>query len=188
MKKQKKINLNLATNPLRNRRFFFLLFGILVVLVLGISSMGGYTFWKYGSKNKNFQSSTVQIEKMIHEAKREEMRLSTQIEDASQRYQRKVDLFNTLILKKSFSWVEFLSGLEKSLPASCYIESLVPTLKENNQMEVRLKVAAPNLDELLKLNKNLYEKKFTGIRIISESTNKAGLLLAEISLIYERTV
>jgi hypothetical protein len=55
-------------------------------------------------------------------------------------------------------------------------------------MEVRLKVASPNLDELLKLNKNLYEKRFTNIRIISESRNEAGLLISEISLVYERTV
>jgi len=93
-----------------------------------------------------------------------------------------------MIYKKSFSWVDFLSALEEALPASCYIESLAPTLKENSQMEVRLKVAAPSLDELLKLNKNLFQKNFTGIRIISESINETGLLVAEITLIYERTV
>lgn len=188
MRKQKRVHLNLATHPVKNRRFFFLLFGVLTTLVLLISFAGGLTFWKYSNKNKNFRNNKAQIEKMINDAKREELRLSTKIEDASQNYQRKVDLLNTLILKKSFSWVEFLSALEESLPASCYIESLAPTLKENNQMEVRLKIAAPNLDELLKLNINLYEKGFTGIRIISEAINEAGILTAEITIIYERTI
>lgn len=188
MRKQKRVNLNLATHPMRNRRFFFLLFGILGVLILAIFVSGGYTFWKYSKMNKNFRGNNAQMESMMHDAKREELRLSTQIEEATRSYQEKVDLLNTLILKKSFSWVDFLSALEESLPASCYIESLAPTLKENNHMEVRLKVAAPSLDELLKLNKNLFKKKFTGIRIISESMNEMGLLIAEITLVYERTV
>jgi Tfp pilus assembly protein PilN len=188
MRKQKRVNLNLATHPLRNRRFFFLLSGILGVLTLVIFVSGGYTFWKYNKRNKNFQGNNAQMESMMHDAKREELRLTKQIEEAARSYQEKVDLLNTLILKKSFSWVDFLSALEESLPASCYIESLVPTLRENNLMEVRLKVAAPSLDELLKLNKNLFEKKFTGIRIISESISETGLLIAEITLAYERTV
>jgi Tfp pilus assembly protein PilN len=124
---------------------------------------------------------------MINTAKREEVRLSRQIDEAKQEYQGKVDLLNTLILKKSFSWVDFLSALEDALPASCYIEAMAPTLKENNQMEVRLTVDAPNLDELLKLNQNLYKKGFTGIRITNEAMNDAGFLTSEITLIYERT-
>ncbi len=187
MRKQKRVHLNLATHPLKNRRFFFLLSGVLTTLVLVISFAGGWTFWKYSNKNKNFRNNNAQIEEMINDAKRKELRFSTQIEDASQNYQKKVDLLNSLILRKSFSWVEFFSALEESLPASCYIESLAPTLNENNQMEVRLKIAAPSLDELLKLNQNLYEKDFSGIRIISETINEAGLLTAEITLFYERT-
>jgi Tfp pilus assembly protein PilN len=188
MKKQKRAHLDLSSHPLKNRRFFFLLSGVLGVLSAAILFSGVFTFWTYSGKNANFQDNSVQIEKMMTDAKREELRLTTQIKNASQTYQEKIDLLNTLIFKKSFSWMEFLSALEEALPPSCYIESLVPTLKETNQMEVRLKIAAPNLDELLKMTKNLYEKNFSGIRIINEAMNEAGLLLAEITLIYERTV
>jgi hypothetical protein len=55
-------------------------------------------------------------------------------------------------------------------------------------MEVRLEIVVPNLDELLTLNKNLYEKDFSGIRIMSETINDIGLLIAEITLTYERTI
>ncbi len=188
MMKQKRTHLNFATHPLKNRRFFFLLAGILGVLFLTTAVLGIYTFWTYSKKNKNISDNKAQIEQIITNAKREELRLSAQIKDVSQIYQAKIDMLNTLILKKSFSWEEFLSALEEALPASCYIESLAPTLQENNQMEVRLKIASPNLDELLKLNKNLYEKNFNGIRIISEAVNETGLLIAEITLVYERTV
>jgi hypothetical protein len=188
MKKQKRIHLDLATHPLRNRRFFFLLSGMLGAFFLVTAVVGVFTFWTYSQKYKNFIDNSAQIEKMVTNAKREEMRLTSQINDAASIYQDKIELLNTLILKKSFSWVRFLSALEDALPSSCYIESLAPTLQENNQMEVRLKVASPNLDELLKLTKNLYEKNFSGIRILSEAMGDTGLLIAEITLIYERTI
>ena len=188
MKKQNRVELNLATNPLRNRKLFFLLSGVLGVFILAIFAGGGYTYGRYAGKNKALIGQRARLEKMIHEAGREEKRLSLQIDEASQTYQDEVDLLNTLIRKKSFSWVAFLTALEQALPPSCYIESMAPNLRDTDQMEVRLKVAAPSLDELLKLNKNLYEMNFSGIRIISESINEAGLLIAEITLIYERTV
>ncbi len=185
---QKRLNLNLATHPLRNRKFFFFLIGISSVLLLAILSLGGYTYYKFSARNKNFERNWAQIEKKIMSVQREERRLTVQIEEAAKKYQRQVDLLNALILKKSFSWVDFLSALEEALPESCYIVSLEPFLIENNQMEVRLEVVAPNLDELFKLNRNLFEKNFSSIRTISESTEQAGFLVSEISLVYERTI
>jgi cell division protein FtsB len=188
MNKIKRANVNLASHPLRNRKFFFLIAGALAVLFCVVSFMAVYTFWKYGNKNRDFSSTRIQVERMLERVQREEGRLNAQIENASQKYKERIDLLNTLILKKSFSWLDFLSALEDSLPESCYVVSMSPSLKENSKMEVRLKVASPNLDELLKLKKNQYEKRFTNIRIISESRNEAGLLISEISLVYERTV
>lgn len=186
MTRQKRLNLNLATHPLRNRRLFFILVGILGASFLVVLSLGGYAYWKYKAKNNHFEKNWVRIERKIKSVQREERRLTVQIEEAAKKYKTQVDRLNTLILKKSFSWANFLSALEEALPESCYIVSLEPFLIEANQMEVRLKAAAPNLDELLKLNRNLYEKNFSSIRIINESINEAGLLISEISLIYER--
>lgn len=188
MNRTKKINVNLASHPLRNRRFFFLIAGILVVLICIFSTLAGYTYWRYHRKNSNFAFTRAQIEKKMQDAQRENRRLTMLIEDASQKHGERLDFINSLIYKKSFSWVDFLSALEDSLPETCYVVSMVPSLKDNSKMEVRLKIAAPNLDELLKLNKNLYEQQFTNIRIINESRNEAGMLISEISLVYERIV
>ncbi len=187
MTRKKRLNLNLASHPLRNRRFFFLLIGILSLLLVVVLGLGGYTYWKYSTKNRDFERNWAQIENKIRNAQREEKRLTVQIEEAAKKYQGQVTSLNTLILKKSFSWADFLSSLEEALPESCYIVSLEPALVKDNQTEVRLEVVAPNLDELLNLNRNLYEKNFSSIRIISESTNETGFLVSEISLIYERT-
>jgi Tfp pilus assembly protein PilN len=180
--------MNLATHPSKNRRFFFFLTAILVFLICLFSILSGSTFLGYHQKNRNFALTKAQIERKMQDVQRENRRLTMLIEDASQKHGERLDFINSLIYKKSFSWVEFLSSLEESLPETCYVVSMVPSLKENSKMEVRLKIAAPNLDELLKLNKNLYEQHFTNIRIINESTNEAGMLVSEISLVYERTV
>jgi Tfp pilus assembly protein PilN len=188
MRKTKKINVNLASHPLRNRRFFFLITGILVFLLCVFSTLAGYTYWVYNKKNRDYALTKTQIEKKMQDALREDRKLTMLIDEASQKYSDRIDFINTLIYRKSFSWVDFLSALEDSLPETCYVVSMAPSLKDNSKMEVRLKIAAPNLDELLKLNKNLYEKHFTNIRIISESRDEAGMLISEISLVYERTV
>lgn len=188
MRKAKKINVNLASHPLRNRRFFFLITGILIVLLCVFSTLAGYTYWVYSKKNRDYALTRTQIEKKMQDALREDRRITTLIEEASQKYSDRIDFINTLIYRKSFSWVNFLSSLEDSLPETCYVVSMAPSLKDNSKMEVRLKIAAPNLDELLKFNMNLYEKRFTNIRIISESRDEAGMLVSEISLVYERTV
>jgi hypothetical protein len=188
MKNQKRISINLATYPMRNNRLFYLFFGLLAGCSIFVSVLAGYTYIKYRDKNTNFLRTKTQIEEKLRNVQREERRLSTQIEKASQKYQGRIDLVNTLIYRKSFSWLNFLSALEESLPASCFIVSLAPSLKENSKIEVRFKVASPNLRELLVLNRNLAKKNFTEIRTVSEGRNAEGLLVSEMTLIYERII
>jgi cbb3-type cytochrome oxidase subunit 3 len=188
MRRMKKIHVDLASHPLRNRRFFFLIGGTLIVLVCFILILAGYTYSVYSKKNRNFALTKAQIDERLQETQLEEKRLNKLIEDMSQKYGERVDYINTLIYRKSFSWVDFFSALEESRPETCYLVSMIPSLKDDAKMEVRLKVASPNLNELLKLNKNLSEKHFTKLRTLSESRDETGMLISEISLVYERTV
>jgi len=187
MKQQKGMRINLASRPLRNRRVFYLLSGFLTAVLLVVAGTAGNTYRKYSALNSQLRSNQARVEKSIREAQREERRLASQIENISARYQERIDLLNSLIFKKSFSWLRFLSALEEALPQSCFIVSMAPSLKGDSRIEVRLEVAFPNLNELLAFNKNLYEQKFTGIRIISESQDENGRPVAEISLTYEST-
>jgi hypothetical protein len=97
-------------------------------------------------------------------------------------------LINSIILEKSFSWTQFLSDLEKSLPESSYIVSMAPTLAKDSKLQLSFKVAYSNVDDLLKLYNNLRALKFNQIKIISEAENENGLLISEISLNYEKDI
>ena len=97
-------------------------------------------------------------------------------------------MVNSIILKKSFSWIEFFADLEKSLPDSSYIVSLAPTLTEDSKIKLRLRVACISVDDLLKLIDNFGAMKFDEIQIDGETLSERGLLISEISLRYERSI
>jgi len=103
-------------------------------------------------------------------------------------YKEMVDEVNSIIYRKSFSWADFLTSLEKSLPDSSYIISLAPTFTEDLNMKVRFKVVSRGLDDLLKLINNLEALKFKQIKVLNEVTNEQGLLLSEVTVSYERII
>ncbi|MGB2845815.1 MAG: hypothetical protein WBC02_13260 [Candidatus Aminicenantaceae bacterium] len=110
------------------------------------------------------------------------------IESAALKYEPKVDLINSIILRKSFSWIQFFSDLESSLPDSSYIVSMEPVLAEHSRLQLRLKIATSSVNDLLELIDNLKELKFDQIRMKSENLSENGMLVSEISLSYERNI
>ena len=188
MIERERLGLNLASHPLRNRRFFYLLLSSLAVVLLFISFLAGKIFVEYKAKAQETRASIKRADKLIKDAQGDEGDFSARIEDITIKYKGKVDLINTIILGKSFSWIEFLSDLENSLPDSSYIVSMAPTLAKDSKLQLSFKVAYSSVDDLLELYNNLKALKFNQIRIISEAENNRGLLLSEISLTYEKDI
>jgi hypothetical protein len=183
-----RLSLNLASHPLRNRRFFYLILSSLAIALLLISFFAGKIFVEYKAKAQETRASVKRTDKLIKDVRRDEEDFSAKIEDAIIKYKGKVDLINSIILGKSFSWIEFLSDLENSLPDSSYIVSMAPTLAKDSKVQLSFKVAYSSVDDLLELYNNLKALKFSQIRIISEAENERGLLLSEISLNYEKDI
>ncbi len=188
MKNSRPINLNLASHPLRNRRLFILLLSTFVALFLLVSFFAGKIFIRYRSDAQRVKTLIRQTDKLIRDTQRNEKSLSSRIIEAVKSNQSQVDMVNSIILKKSFSWLEFLADLEKSLPDSSYIVSLAPTLTEDSEIKLRLRVACISVDDLLKLIDNFGDLGFNDIQIEGETPNERGLLISEISLRYERSI
>ena len=183
-----RLNLNLASHPLRNRRLFYLILSSLMVALLLVSFFAGKIFVEYKAKAQETRASVKKTSKLIKDVQRDEEDFSAKIDDAIIKYKGKVDLINSIILGKSFSWIEFLSDLENSLPDSSYIVSMAPTLAKDSKVQLSFKVVYSSVDDLLELYNNLKALKFNQIRIISEAENERGLLLSEISLNYEKDI
>ena len=182
------LNVNLASHRLRNRNFFFLVFSVLVALLLLTSIFAGKIFIRYRSEAQHAKASIRETERLIKDTQRDEKGLTSRINEAVKRDKSHVDLVNNIILKKSFSWIEFFADLEKSLPDSSYIVSLAPSLSDDSKLRLRLRVACLSVNDLLKLIDNLVALEFSNIRIEGETQNDRGLLISEISVSYERTI
>ncbi len=184
MLKTKHIHLNLASHPLRNRRLFFLILSTLLLALLFVSAFAGKIFVEYRMKTQDVKSSIRNIDSLINDAQRAEKRLSARVNGVIEEQQGRIDLVNSVILMKSFSWLDFLDDLERALPDSSYIVSLAPALTEDLRLQLRLKVVSADVAELVKLIENFKALKFD-IFLESEANDERGFLVSYISLSYE---
>ncbi len=189
MKSQKRLYVNLASSPVRNNRLFVLLISLIAALILAFGFVSGNIYFRYHSKETNVRTTMEDLKQKIKMNEREQRKYSTRIDDISREAKKRVDLINGIIYRKSFSWVELLSILEGILPDACFIVSLTPVFKEDDAtVELRLKVASPNLEHLLELITRLSELEFKEIRLLTELSETSGMLHYELSLSYERII
>lgn len=188
MRNQPKLNINLASAPMRNRRLFFLLGACLLIVFVGVSTLGLSLHLRYKSRHDDTAKEVAAINQRLTTANREEARYDALIEQKLTDYKVIADTINSLIYRKSFPWMDFFAAMEESLPESSYIVSLAPFPAEGTAMEVRFQAVFANLNELLGFVKSLDSKGFANINIISESQSAEGFLLSEISVRYERHV
>jgi Tfp pilus assembly protein PilN len=182
-----RIGLNLATSPLRNRRLYFFLGGLLGLGILVSALLAGTFFFRFTLRTRVVKAELRKVDSAISEDRKEQSRLAARTREAAKRDRNKVDLVNSIILKKSFPWTDFLASLEECLPDSSYILSLSPTLLDDSNVQVRFKVVSRNLEELLTLINNLESRKFNP-RSESEERNNRGELTSEITISYERNI
>ena len=185
MNNHQRIDLNLASHPARNRRLFYTLVVLMGGLFLFLSIKGGFVYFKYKKSVDETQAQLRTIESRARALQNEERQFIRKIEEAEENNRKKIDLINNFILRKSFSWIEFLSALEKALPESSHIISLAPHFKEGSKIEARFRVAIPNLNDLYILNSRLEALKFSNFEVIRESRDDRGFMIFEISLNYE---
>jgi hypothetical protein len=188
MKNQAKLNLNLASAPLRNRRLFFMLGACLLIVFVGTSVLGIDLHRRFKSKQVEIQTELDAINGKLAKERKEETRYNALIEQKLAQYKISADYINGLIYRKSFPWMDFFTAMEEALPESSYIVSLMPYPADGTEMEVRFQAVFTNLNELLQFIKKLDSKGFEDINIVSESQSAQGLLLSEISVRYERHV
>jgi hypothetical protein len=166
---------------------FFVLLIVLGTAVVCLSAWDCFTYLKFKNRNSAISAEIESRNAVKREIQREETRLNTQIQDLNIKYMKKIDLINSFILRKSFSWIDFLTALENSLPGSSYILSMAPSFKGGSRIEIRFRVATPNLDELFEFISQLESQGFTDLRVMREAPARDRYLISEISLSYEKT-
>jgi len=181
----KTVDVNLASQPLRNRRFFFAGTGTLAAAFVLVTALAGTQFLKYKRQEKEAGQALARIIRLSETAQREKAGWTAKVQDLSGKNKEKIDLLNSLILNKSFSWVEFFSLLEQALPASSFLTTMTPEQTPAGNLDVRFKVVTQNFGDLLQFVQNLYRLGFKRVLVTNE-TQLEGQMLSELSASYER--
>lgn len=162
------LKVNLASQPRRNRRLYRLLvFGLTILMVAIMTGLVIINLESIFEFQKLNQSNKVLKEKKEN-LTLENRQLSQEVSNLRRRYQLPVDEINSILEKKSFSWVLFFSRLEEALPARSYLTTLTPSSSSSGR-EFRMKLTLSSRGELGKLLENLKSQGFEGIRVLTES-------------------
>jgi Tfp pilus assembly protein PilN len=184
----RRLNVNLATRPLRNRRLYLTLAGLLGLAFLVTSLMAILIFFQFSLKKGLVKTDLQNADTSIRTAQVDQKRLAARVKETVGRDQDIINTINGVILKKSFSWTDFLSKLEECLPNSSYILSLAIPQIDNTRIQFRVKVVSQSLDDLLDLINRLQDLGFSRPRVETEERNDRGQLVSEISVTYERVI
>jgi hypothetical protein len=184
----KRLSLNLATRPLRNRRLFTLLGGLLGLAFLVTALLAVVIFFQFALKKSAVRARLRAADETVQTAQSEQKRLDIRIREATGRDQDVLAAINSIILRKSLSWTDILSKLEDCLPDPSYILSLAPSQVDDTRIQFRFRVVSAGLDDLLALLNKLQEMNFSTPHIESEERDDRGQLTSEISVTYERVI
>ncbi len=178
--------LNLASRPLRNRRFFHLAFGLLLGACLVTVAGAGWLLVRYAGGAQRARVEVADLRLKTREAREEIRQLTRIVTNAEGALRPTVELVNDAILRKRFSWTGLLSDFETALPAQSFLTSLTPGLAGEGSVTLNIGLVSSGLDDLLAFLRNLDGKKFTQVRIENEIPSPEGRLVSEISVRYAR--
>ncbi len=182
----KKLDINLAGRPLRNRRFFYASVGVLAVLAVLFLGLGLGSLFRSKSQQARSLSEYDRLDAAIKKEERSRTVRETEIKALTARTQDRIDRVNEAIMKKAFRWTEFFTMLEGALPASSYISSMAPVSAVEGRFEIKFKVVSRTMGDLLQLTQNLLAVTGRPPFVLNE-TRTGGQLVSEITLTYEKS-
>ncbi|OGD28478.1 MAG: hypothetical protein A2Y56_05550 [Candidatus Aminicenantes bacterium RBG_13_63_10] len=181
------IRINLASEPLKNTRFFRALLAVLLFLLAGALLLDAGLFIRQQTRAGRMGKQAISLRESAEGARLEAKRLESRAKELAGRDRAEVEFVNDIILGKSFSWVGFLQRLEESLPSSSAIVSLAPASAGSDGAEVTMTAVFRNLNDLLSFIRNLNARGFVRVRLVSERNDGFGRIEAQIAVVYAGT-
>jgi len=164
-----KLNLNLATAPLENRRRFITaaaligFAGLVAFIILGQQT---YTTWR---ANRDLRTDISRLNDSIRTSEQRQQELSAYFNspEAKQALERS-DFLNSLIQGRTFPWPRIFDDLERCIPGGVRVVSISPKL-EGGRANVKLAVGAADDAAKVKFLRALEDSKaFTQVEVDAE--------------------
>ncbi len=153
-----RIDVNLATQPYEDARFFWMRWGTLVALLailtaaLLAETVMGFVYARQDVRMSN------QIKAEISKRDQERAHAEAFLNQPQNRDIRDRSQFlNALIQRKAFSWTQVFADLEKVMPARLHVVSIHPEITEEEQLQIKLTVAGDSRERALDLVKRMEE-------------------------------
>ena len=169
-----RLNINLATQPYEDSRKFWLRWGPALGLA-GIITLGlmvtAILAWKDARKDQNQISS---FQKQIAACEQERSKAQEVLDRPENRSTRDQSQFiNDLIRRKSFSWTQVFSDLERIMPSQIHVTAIHPELKDN-LLRLKLSVAGQSRERAIELVRRMEQSpRFAQPYIHEESAVQA---------------
>jgi type IV pilus assembly protein PilN len=151
-----RIDVNLATQPYEDARFFWMRWGTGVALLAILSlALLAETVMGFMYARQDVRMSH-QIKAEISKRDQERARAEAFLNQPQNRDMRDRSQFlNALIARKAFSWTQVFADLEKVMPARLHVVSIHPELTEDEQLQIKLTVAGDSRERALDLVKRM---------------------------------
>jgi hypothetical protein len=181
----KNVPVNLASRPLRNRRFFAAIL-VACASVFALAALGaGLSLRTSHALEAVARADLGRISRLSEAGRKEKDAWSAEAAELARKLKDTVEAANGIIRRKNFSLVDIFTRLEEALPAGSYIAGISPVEPADGRLDLRFKVVSPSLPELLALVQKLGGLGFKNISVKNETTVE-GRLVSEIAFSHER--
>lgn len=186
-----RLDINLASHPYEDARSFYLRWGTALFLVLLVTAgLVGFAILEWrGTRDNARKMAEVreQIAKLENERQQNEAILNRPENRGTRDRSQYV---NGLILRKSFSWTQVFSDLEKIMPARVHVISITPELKQDRQIAIKMRVAGDSGERTFELARKMEQSRrfrdtqVTNYQDIAPSAGGGDNVQVEISALY----
>jgi type IV pilus assembly protein PilN len=170
-----RFEINLASQPYQDARRFLWRWGVITLFVAlvagGLVYAATSAFISWRATNSNISS----LQQQIDARNREKAEDETVLGRAENRETRQRSQFlNALIARKAFSWTEVFTDLEHIVPPRLRVLGIQPSVNEDSELELNLRVDSSSRDAAIELVRRLEQSPhFTHAVILSESLRNA---------------
>jgi Tfp pilus assembly protein PilN len=172
-------HLNLAARPFRRYRLTNLALAVVLLLILGFGAWQGIAFMRYSE-------DLVELRRLEQDARVEWEFLGTQVAEVQEQLRRpeavetmaEIRFLNSVIERKRFSWTLLLREIERLMPRTVRIVTLVPNFSDLEVVSLQMEARGQSVDALSQFLSNLGDSpRFSDVTVsVEEAAQVQGRL------------
>jgi type IV pilus assembly protein PilN len=185
-----KIQLNLASQPFRRERLFWVSTGANVVALLALAGALLFQYVSHAELPPEQVAMETKLRAEMAQLSAEERQLDGELGDAANEEILERSLFlNQLITRKGISWTRTFSDLETVLPPRVLMMQIRPEVTASNKVVLDMQVGAETRGDFVEFLKALESSEFFGqlaVRGSSPPTENQPLWRYQLTVQYDQ--